>query len=210
VSYKEDMTKTRTTNQPRVSPTPAGGATDNKRRNLRRIWLALSLMVPLSAAACGSNSPNVAKLGPTASTTTSRATSGTSLDQFSACMRSHGLAQFPDPINNGQTLNVRVAPGSALDPGSPQYQNALTACHSLAPGFGGPQAQTITPADELDYLKAAACMRGHGVADFPDPTIKDGHVKFVMPPGVNRNSPRVQATIAICRKLIPAGLPYSN
>jgi hypothetical protein len=57
---------------------------------------------------------------------------------------------------------------------------------------------------------SASCVRAHGVADFPDPTITEGYVKFVMPPGMNTSTPRIQAAIAICRKLIPAGLPYSS
>jgi hypothetical protein len=212
VPYKEVMTETRITNQHGVSPAPADRVTNNKRRIRRGTgWLAVLLVVPFSAAACGSGAtPNVANLGSTATTTTSSATTGTSLDKFSACMRSHGVPHFPDPINNGTTLHVQVGPGAAVDPSSPQYHNALSACNNLAPGFGGPQAQPITPADQLDYLKAATCVRAHGFADFPDPTITDGHVKFVMPPGMNTNSPRIQTAITICRKLIPAGLPYGN
>ena len=213
VAYKEAMTETRITNQHSVAPAQAGRAINRKQRNRRGPgWLALLLVVPLTAAACGSGStsPNVANLGSTPATTTSSGTSGTSLDRFSACMRSHGVPKFPDPINNGRTLNVQVGPGAPVDPSSPQYNHALAACNSLAPGFGGPQAQPITPADKLDYLKAAACVRAHGVTDFPDPTITGGHVKFVMPPGMNTNSRQAQAAIATCRKLIPAGLPYSN
>ncbi len=210
--YNEVMTETHNTDQHNSPPAHTGRATDNKQRiRSGPGWLALLLVVPLTAAACESGStPNVANLGSTASTTTSSTTSGTSLDKFSACMRSHGVTKFPDPINNGQTLNVQIGPGAPVDPSSPQYNHALAACNSLAPGFGGPQAQPITPADKLDYLKAAACVRARGITDFPDPTITQGHVKFVMPPGINTNSQKAQAAIATCRKLIPAGLPYSN
>ena len=186
--------------------------TNSNRRVRHGVWLALLLVVPLTATACGSGStsPNVANLGSATSTVTSYATSGTSLEKLAACMRSHGVPQFPDPINNGTTLHLQVGPGG-VDPESAQYQSALAACSSLAPGgLLGALAHTITPAQQLDYLKAAACVRAHGVADFPDPTITDGHVKFVPPPGLNINSPQVQAAIATCRKLIPAGLPYSD
>jgi hypothetical protein len=124
-------------------------------------------------------------------------------------MRSHGVPRFPDPINNGATLNVQIGPGG-IDPSSPQYHSAQAACNSLAPGVGGPAGQPITTADKLDYLRAAACVRAHGVAGFPDPVITDGHVKFTLPQGVDAASHQVQAAIAVCRKLIPAGLPYSN
>jgi hypothetical protein len=58
---------------------------------------------------------------------------------FSACMRSHGAPNFHDPSASG---NISVG-GSGIDPQSPQYQSAMTACrrylgkHSnLGPGAG--------------------------------------------------------------------------
>ncbi len=55
---------------------------------------------------------------------------------FSSCMRAHGLKNFPDPSNGG--LQIRVQPGSDLDPGSPQFQNAQKACQKYGPFKGGP------------------------------------------------------------------------
>lgn len=122
-------------------------------------------------------------------------------------MRSHGLPQFPDPTN-GTTL--RIGPVNGVDPSSPHFEAAQAACGSLLPGGGGAVGATITPAEQLDYLHAAAGMRSHGFADFPDPTITNGHVRFEPPPGMNPDSPQVQTALTICRKLIPAGLAYSN
>lgn len=206
------MTETRITDQRIESPAPAGRVTPGKRRIQRSPWLIVLLVVPLATAACGSVSPsaNVANLGSTTSTTTANATSGTPLERYAACMRSHGVPQFPDPTNNGMTLHLQVGPGQALDPESPRYQSAQTACSGLVPSGVDVGAHTITPAEHLDYLKAAACMRARGVADFPDPTITDGQVKFVIPSGLSTNSPHVQSAITVCRKLIPAGLPYSS
>jgi len=172
--------------------------------------LAVAGLASLAAGCGGSHAPSVARFGPAASTTGSSAASGTSLERFAACMRSHGLLRFPDPTNNGVTLHLRVGPGQALDPESPQYQSALAACSGLVPGGLGLGPQTITPAEQLDYLKAAACVRARGFAGFPDPTITAGRVTFVMPPGLDTSSPQLQAAITTCRKLIPAGLPYSN
>jgi hypothetical protein len=72
------------------------------------------------------------------------------------------------------------------------------------------QTPPITPADRLDYLNAAACMRSHGVPDFPDPTFQNNTVTFNIPPSIDKNSPQARSAVAICRKLIPAGLPYSG
>jgi hypothetical protein len=68
----------------------------------------------------------------------------------------------------------------------------------------------ITPADRLDYLKGAACIRSHGFPDFPDPTFGNNTVTFNIPPNIDPNSSQATRAEAICAKLIPPGLPYSN
>jgi len=69
---------------------------------------------------------------------------------------------------------------------------------------------SLTPADRADYVKAAACMRLHGVPDFPDPTFHNNNVTFDIPSSIDPNSSRSKNAVATCVKLIPAGLPYSN
>jgi hypothetical protein len=59
----------------------------------------------------------------------------------------------------------------------------------------------------------AACMRSHGIPNFPDPTFSDNSVRFVAPPGMNAtkgNSSQLLRAREICEMLIPAGLPYSK
>jgi hypothetical protein len=72
------------------------------------------------------------------------------------------------------------------------------------------QTPPITPADRLDYLKGAACMRSHGVPDFPDPTFAKNTVTFDIPPNIDPNSSQAKRAEAVCARLIPPGLPYSN
>jgi hypothetical protein len=81
---------------------------------------------------------------------------------------------------------------------------------TLPQNGGQPSGQTITPADQADYLKAATCMRSHGVPDFPDPTFQNNNVTFNIPPNIDPNSSQAKSAEAICVKLIPPGLPYSN
>jgi hypothetical protein len=81
---------------------------------------------------------------------------------------------------------------------------------TLPQNGGQPSGQTITPADQADYLKAATCMRSHGVSDFPDPTFQNNNVTFNIPPNIDPNSSQAKSAEAICVKLIPPGLPYSN
>jgi hypothetical protein len=72
------------------------------------------------------------------------------------------------------------------------------------------QNRTITSADRLAYLKAAACVRSHGFPDFPNPTFGKNTVTFNVPPDINPNSPQAKKAQRICVNLIPPGLPYSN
>ena len=82
--------------------------------------------------------------------------------------------------------------------------------NAAAQNGGQPPAQTITPADQADYLKAAACMRSHGIPDFPDPTFQNNTVTFNIPPNIDPNSSQARSAVATCQKLIPTGLPYSS
>ena len=55
--------------------------------------------------------------------------------EFSSCMRSHGVKDFPDPSNGG--LRISVQPGSDLDPNSLTFQKARDACQKYLPFKGG-------------------------------------------------------------------------
>src|ERR1700689_4668514 len=84
---------------------------------------------------------------------------------FSKCMRSQGVTNFPDPTGHG--INIG---GTGINPRSPAFKAAQTACFKLLPG-GGPQGH---PASEQDIKRAtttAEGMRRHGVSGFPDPIV---------------------------------------
>jgi hypothetical protein len=53
-------------------------------------------------------------------------------------------------------------------------------------------------------------MWAHGVPDFPDPVFAGGGVNFPVPASLDVHTPQVQRAVAICRTLIPRGLPYSR
>jgi hypothetical protein len=124
-------------------------------------------------------------------------------------MRTHGVSGFPEPIalRNGKPV-FPVRNGSGVNQNSPQFVRANQACRSLLSNLGG--AQPITAQDQVDYLKAAQCMRAHGVLEFPDPVFAGGGVHFPVPVSLNTHTPQVQRAVAICRTLIPRGLPYSS
>jgi hypothetical protein len=68
----------------------------------------------------------------------------------------------------------------------------------------------ITSQDEADYLRAASCMRNHGIASFPDPVFSSGNVNFPIPQGMNTNSTQFRRAREVCEGLIPPGLPFSR
>src|SRR5262249_41499620 len=55
---------------------------------------------------------------------------------FSACMRSHGLPNFPDPdFGPGGRVTLRISARSGFGPRSPQFQSAQKACQDKLPGI---------------------------------------------------------------------------
>ncbi len=92
--------------------------------------------------------------------------------------------------------------------GNPHFKSAQQACSKLLPGGGpggeGPNHQ-ITPAEQSQYLKAAACIRSHGVPNFPDPTFSGGGV-HIDHQGLNESSPAFKAAVQACESLIPGGV----
>jgi hypothetical protein len=133
--------------------------------------------IALLAASCGSsNASSVASL-PSSTGTTKTASPGKSAAASKAalvtCLRSHGLqASLGSASGTGGTRVVSLF-GVAItgaDPASPKFQAALSACRKYLPGGGPPK---LTPAQQAEHAKAmarfAACMRAHGVPNFPDP-----------------------------------------
>jgi hypothetical protein len=124
-------------------------------------------------------------------------------------MRSHGVPNFPDPDGSGQIPKQAVV-SAARSVSDSQFRAAGNACAYLAPNGLGPAPVTVTAQDQQDYLRAAACMRSHGIANFPDPSFSGGSVHFTVPPGIDPSSPQFAQARQTCQRLIPAGLPYSG
>ena len=171
-----------------------------RRRPLVLVSLALLATFSMLAAGCGGGggSPQVATVA--SSTTTATTTSRNQLsamDAFSQCMRSHGVANFPDPQHYAGG-NVKLTIHN-LSP-SPA---ALTACTPLIPTNGGSQETAHQRQTQLaDELSFAKCMRSHGVTNFPDPTSQgDLSVTMVEAHGVDVRSP---AVLRIVQKCLPA------
>jgi hypothetical protein len=126
---------------------------------------------------------------------------------YSRCVRSHGVPDFPDPDSSGQIPKEAVV--RALRGVSDSLAKAATnACANLNPA--GQESPTLTVQEQRDYLKAAACMRSHGITNFPDPTFPGGRVSLSIPSSIDTKSRQFTQAAQACTKLIPAGLPYSR
>jgi hypothetical protein len=191
---------------------------------LYRVGLGVAALLGLCVltAGCGGGSshPSVASLGtPTTTSGPSAVPSRSKINPtigalaFIGCMRTHGEPNMPEPSisKNGRTASIDINASSGIDPNSTQFTAATKACMHLLPNKGVPSAgQTITPADQADYLKGAACMRSHGFPEFPDPTFQNDNVAFNTTSPIDTNSSQYQSALTTCQKLIPAGLPYSS
>ena len=114
-------------------------------------------------SACGSSAPSASSGGGN-----DTASSHAEAVSFSECMRHNGVSAFPDPPTSGKLTIDAVVNGSSMDPNSPAFTHAISACKNLEPpGFTG---QKATPQQTSARLKFAQCMRANGVPDFPDPT----------------------------------------
>ena len=190
----------------RCEPYEKGTEHMHRRRSLILASVVAVAAFALLAAGCGGGgSPGVASGASTTTAATTTTQNGPLA--FARCMRSHGVPNLPDPISGGvfdksklRQTGYSVAQVRAVEDGP---------CNHLL-GAVSHQGPTITAADRVDYLKAAACMRSHGFPGFPDPTFQDSGVQLDIPPSIDQDSSRFTSAATICTKLIPAGLPYTR
>jgi hypothetical protein len=183
----------------------------------RKVSILGALLASATAiAACGGSSP-------TKTTSASAAHKSVAL-RMAQCMRSHGVPDFPDPGGgggfaiqagpNGSNASITVD-GHRLSVSGPAFNHAMNACAKY-----GPHGQAISGAQlaqiKQGALKMAACMRSHGVPNFPDPKVTSGpggHGIAVQigGPGVggvgklNPGSPAFTNAQKVCQKYMRVG-----
>lgn len=150
------------------------------------------IVCAVAIAACGSSGPR-------------RSAHASPAFALAKCMRAHGGSNFPDPTGglDGASFSNRSSPGSSIVTingitfSGPAFQAAVKACKLFGGGSGPPP---ISEHQKLAELAFAACMRKHGVANFPDPTFgPGGHgIGWNYPPGFNRDAPLAEHASAIC------------
>jgi hypothetical protein len=197
-----------------IRPAPPG------RAGRPGITAAAIAAITLLVAGCGGASPSsgVAHLGSSTASSASSASPGANSREaqpgsqavaYSACIRAHGVPEFPDPqvSTNGSEVSVKIGITPAIS-GNPHFKSAQQACRKLQPGgeSGAGSGPQISPQEQSQYLKAAACIRSHGIPSFPDPTFSGGGVHVPKTAGVDPHSPQVRAAEEACQSLIPGGL----
>lgn len=165
------------------------------------------LAAGLAIVACGGATSTPGAAGASAR----GGTHATGLLAYSSCMRSHGVADFPDPTSTG---GIPKETGQQLGVSLSQLHAANRACQHLIPAgdsLSGQASPTITVQQQQDYLNAAACMRSHGITNFPEPSFSGGHVEFPqLEHLVDVNSSQFIDAYHSCQRLIPSGLPFSG
>jgi hypothetical protein len=144
-------------------------------RRLRAVALAAAVAgTALLAAACGGSSAGADTFAPGATYAQTLA--------FAKCMRANGVPNFPNPDRQGNfnpaNPEVQAMDGGGVPPQGPHtvspQRNVLMLCRSVLPnaatGLTLEQIQQISQQNLSNAVKAAHCMRAHGITNFPDPT----------------------------------------
>jgi hypothetical protein len=193
---------------------------------------ALIVAAILVLAACSGDSsggPGVASVsspgGSAASSPSAGGSSAQSAVAYSACMRNHGVRNFPDPQRSGQ-----IPKGSAQELGvsTSLYRAAQRACQHLIPNTGdtveqqqelqcaqtGNCPQAVVQQWMSGLRKLAQCLRTHGEPNWPDPIITSlaGHAPAPHFPyeqaGIDHHSGKVLNEVQRCVQITGfRGLP---
>jgi hypothetical protein len=177
----------------------------------------------LLLAACGgsSSSPGVAHVGTTSASSAPSGSGGGTPEsnetsaaaqqkfvKFAQCMRTHGEPEFPEPTEGH--IQIHSQNGHGPNPESPQFQAAEKACSKYAPARVAPSPAQQAKMQE-QALKMSACMRSHGVPNFPDPKFSSSgggvrvRIKAGGSSGLNPSSPQFQAAMKACQSNLPGG-----
>jgi hypothetical protein len=193
-------------------------------RRSRRAWrpaartgvtaIATAALAVAAAACSGGGSPHAG-----------RTSSSASMVAYSACVRSHGVPNFPDPGGGGQ---IPKADAQQLGVSNSQLQAAQQGCAHLIPPTGqtaeqqqetqcamaGSCSQAVVQQWMTGLRTLAQCLRSHGEPNWPDPIITSlaGHPPMPHFPyeqaGIDHHSPQVLTKVDECTRLSGfAGLP---
>ncbi len=161
------------------------------------LWAVAAVALGVTVAGCsgGATDPTATSAGGSGSSGASTLAQAVA---YSQCIRSHGVANFPDPVQTPSGHYGYRTTG--IDPNSTAFQGALQACRAL-PSPWNTTGQQLSPAQQQAWLNWAQCVRAHGVPDFPDPTFSGTEVRDS---GVASSSPQLQSAMDACKSQRPS------
>lgn len=128
---------------------------------------------------------------------------------MSKCMHANGVRDFPDPRAGPEgssggvgwpgggpvmvSSDVLVVMGQRF--AGPAVAAAAKVCKEYMAPSGPPPE--LSESQRVAALHFAACMRAHGL-NFPDPTFSGGNEQLNLGPGLNLDSPAVEAASKAC------------
>lgn len=189
----------------------------HRRRRHQLPGVALIAITVLALAGCGGRTSPVG----TGSSRAGGSASSPSAVAYSACMRSHGVPNFPDPTTGGPVLK---ADPQQLGVSTAMYQRARHDCQHLLPNTGSTQEQqqetqcmtsgTCSQAAVQTWMTGlrtlAGCLRAHGVPNWPDPVLTSPGIPHFPydQTGIDHHSASALAKVKSCIRLTGfQGLP---
>ena len=123
--------------------------------------------------------------------------------KYSACMRNHGVSDFPDPVvshtGNGTQVSIHV---SQADGTSPQFKTAQQACRGILPTPSNADLAAQAQQQRIhgqDLVGFARCLRGRGINGFPDPNAQgDLTLEMIQAAGIDLTAPQVRTAGLAC------------
>ncbi|MFZ7086641.1 hypothetical protein [Curtobacterium sp. RRHDQ10] len=123
-------------------------------------------LVPLALTGCAATEDS-ARTDPSGGT-------GDSANAFTSCMREHGVPMMDAGAGDDRSMRTRLPEGVS----QAQFAEAADACAtktgagaggSGAGDGGGAKSLDDDPGHQADLIEVAECVRGKGIADYPDP-----------------------------------------
>jgi hypothetical protein len=176
---------------------------------------ALALVGACSGSPSRAGSGGSPTRGGSASSSDAGGSANAPLVAFSRCVRSHGVANFPDP--QADARNAKFPSAQQLRVSSSQLSTAETACQRLLPvGVDDQFPQAEVPLLLRSMLPFSGCMRSHGVPNFPDPAV-DSEGRPIFPLSTHgislkySHSQPFDTAVGKCQNLAPrqlGGIPF--
>lgn len=156
--------------------------------------LALAVVGGLVLGGCGTGAGERSAAG---SASPAPETLGSLYHRLARCFRAHGAPRFPDPVRDPATGRWKPAKGASPPPAA-----TVKACKPIADQVvRAERSVPLTPADVAALRAFGACMRAHGLHDWPSPG-PDG--VFTLPPRLGRLGDKgVAKQIDACKKNLP-------